>query len=79
MASETIPRPEQVRAARSLLGWSQQDLAAKAGVAISTIADFERGQRSPIPNNALAIRQALEAAVCYLPRQALVMAFIGRS
>ena len=62
MAPETIPRPEQVRAARSLLGWSQQDLAAKAGVAISTIVDFERGQRSPIPNNALAIRQALEAA-----------------
>lgn len=56
------PRPEQVRAARSLLSWSQQDLASKAGVAISTVADFERGQRSPVPNNALAIRQALETA-----------------
>ncbi|WP_434996829.1 helix-turn-helix domain-containing protein [Pectobacterium brasiliense] len=57
-----IPRPEQIRAARSLLGWSQNDLATRAGVAVSTIADFERGQRSPVPNNALAIRQALESA-----------------
>lgn len=62
MRQDTTPRPEQVRAARSLLGWSQQYLASKAGVSISTIADFERGQRSPVPNNALAIRKALETA-----------------
>lgn len=62
MPQDTSPRPEQVRAARSLLGWSQQDLASKAGVAVSTVADFERGQRSPVPNNALAIRQTLETA-----------------
>lgn len=61
MATNTTPRPEQVRAARSLLGWSQQNLAEKAGVAVSTVADFERGQRNLVPNNALAIRQALEA------------------
>ncbi len=60
MLQDISPRPEQIRAARSLLGWSQQDLAAKAGVAVSTVADFERGQRSPVPNNALAIRQVLE-------------------
>lgn len=62
MSPDNDIRPEQVRAARSLLSWSQQDLAAKAGVAISTLADFERGQRSPVPNNALAIRKALEVA-----------------
>jgi transcriptional regulator with XRE-family HTH domain len=50
--------PEQVRAARSLLHWSQNDLAEKAGVAASTVADFERGQRTPVPNNAIAICQA---------------------
>lgn len=61
MAINATPRPEQVRAARSLLGWSQQNLAEKAGVAVSTVADFERGQRNLVPNNALAIRQALEA------------------
>lgn len=62
MKPGTTPRPEQVRAARSLLGWSQQVLATKAGVAVSTVADFERGQRCPVPNNALAIRHALETA-----------------
>ena len=34
--------PKQVRAGRALLAWSQQDLAKKAGVAASTVADFER-------------------------------------
>lgn len=62
MTKDTTPRPEQIRAARSLLGWSQQDLATKAGVAVSTVADFERGHRNPVPNNVLAIRQALEMA-----------------
>lgn len=61
MAEDTL-KPEQVRTARSLLLWSQHDLADKAGVAVSTVADFERGQRSPVLNNALAIRQALETA-----------------
>ncbi len=59
---ESMLRPEHVRAARRLLGWSQQELAAKADKAVSTLVDFERGQRSPVPNNALAIRQALEMA-----------------
>ncbi|WP_250454484.1 helix-turn-helix transcriptional regulator [Caballeronia sp. ATUFL_M2_KS44] len=54
--------PAQVRAARALLGWSQQDLAKQARVAASTIADFERGQRTPIANNSDAIRSALESA-----------------
>lgn len=52
--------PKHVRAARALLAWSQQDLAKAASVATSTIADFERGQRTPVANNAQAIRQALE-------------------
>lgn len=62
MITESDLTPEQVRAARSLIHWSQNDLADQAGVAVSTIADFERGQRSPMMNNALAIRRALEKA-----------------
>ncbi len=62
MKPHIFPRPEQIRAARSLLGWSQNDLASRAGVAVSTVADFERGQRNPVPNNASAIRYALESA-----------------
>lgn len=54
--------PKHVRAARALLAWSQQDLAKAAGVGTSTVADFERGSRTPVANNAQAIRTALETA-----------------
>jgi len=64
---------KQVRAARALLAWSQQELAKTAGVAASTVADFERGQRTPVPNNAEAIRTALtRAGVTFLPGGAVV-------
>ena len=53
--------PAQVKAARALLAWSQQELAAAARVSESTVADFERAARTPVPNNAAAIREALEA------------------
>jgi transcriptional regulator with XRE-family HTH domain len=52
----------QVRAARALLAWSQKDLATRASVGSSTVADFERGQRTPVANNIAAIRKALEDA-----------------
>src|ERR1022692_1311828 len=65
--------PKHVRAARALLAWSQQDLAKAAGVATSTVADFERGQRTPVANNAQAIRSALEgASVSFLPTGAVI-------
>lgn len=54
--------PEQSRAARGWLGWSQDELARRAGVAVSTVKDFERGARKPIGNNLDAIRRAVEAA-----------------
>ena len=54
--------PEQCRAARSWLDWSQQDLAARAKVSLSTVRDFEKRRRKPIANNLAAIRRALEAA-----------------
>lgn len=64
---------KHVRAARALLAWSQQDLAKAAHVATSTVADFERGRRTPVANNALAIRVALEeAGICFLPNGAVI-------
>jgi transcriptional regulator with XRE-family HTH domain len=65
--------PKHVRAARALLAWSQQDLAKQANVAVSTVADFERGHRTPMANNAQAIRGALEkAGIHFLPTGAMI-------
>lgn len=36
--------PEQCRAARGLLNWSQEQLAQLAGVSRSTVRDFENGR-----------------------------------
>jgi len=52
--------PPQCRAARAMLGWSQQELSQRASVARATVADFEREVRIPIPNNLKAIQNALE-------------------
>lgn len=54
--------PEQSRAARAWLDWSQDELAAKASVSLSTVRDFEKGRRVPIANNLTAMRVALEGA-----------------
>lgn len=53
-------RPEQCRAGRALLNWSQEELAKRARVAKQTLADFERGARSPYPRTLADIREALE-------------------
>jgi ribosome-binding protein aMBF1 (putative translation factor) len=54
--------PEQCRAARAWLGWSQQELAQRARVGLSTVKDFERGDRKPMVNNLDAMRRAIETA-----------------
>ena len=52
--------PEQCRAGRAWLNWTQAQLADTAGVALSTLKDFEGGRRVPIGNNLAAMRAALE-------------------
>jgi transcriptional regulator with XRE-family HTH domain len=54
--------PDQSRAARGLLDWSQAELAARSNLSESTIRDFEKGRRVPSINNLAAIRRALQAA-----------------
>jgi transcriptional regulator with XRE-family HTH domain len=59
---------KQSRAARGLLGWSQQKLADAASVSLATIQLFETNKREPIRNNLTAIRRALEeAGVQFIP------------
>jgi len=53
--------PEHSRAARGWLDWTQDELAKKANVSLSTIRDFEKGRRVPIANNIDAIRRVFEA------------------
>src|SRR3954452_14993840 len=53
---------EQCRAARALLDWTQDDLAAHAEVSRSTVRGFEGGQHGLQRATATAIRRALEVA-----------------
>jgi hypothetical protein len=60
--------PEQVRAGRGLLGWSQGHLARAARVGVSTVQDFEAGKRDALPNNTEALRRTLEkGGVTFIP------------
>lgn len=54
----------QVRAARGLLGWSGQDLAAASGVGLATIRRLESGSGSVQANvsTVVALATALEHA-----------------
>lgn len=52
--------PEQCRAARAWLDWSQDALAKASNVGVSTVRDFEAGRREPTRNNLAAMRVALE-------------------
>jgi predicted transcriptional regulator len=54
--------PEQCRAARGLLGWSQGDLAEKAAVGIVTIRHLEAGAHVPRRATLDVIRRSFEAA-----------------
>lgn len=54
--------PAQCRAARALIEWTRDDLAAACQTARSTLADFEANKRQPHPRTLAAIRTALEAA-----------------
>jgi DNA-binding XRE family transcriptional regulator len=54
--------PEQVSAARLLLGWTQDALAAEVGISKWTLCRFETSNQRPSEWIVLAIRLALEDA-----------------
>ena len=60
----------QCRAARSLISWTQEQLAENAGVSRATIADFESNTRQPMKNNIRSIADCLFAAgVDFIPEE----------
>jgi transcriptional regulator with XRE-family HTH domain len=54
--------PEQCRAARGLVAWSQQELAQKAGVGVVTVHQLEAASSQPRRATLDVIRRAFEAA-----------------
>lgn len=52
----------QCRAARALIGWSQDKLATESKVAKATIANFELGRREPYDRTLVDLCATLEAA-----------------
>ena len=58
---ETI-LPAQIRAARSLLNWLQDDLAKAADVALTSVRDIEGEKRSAASGTFASVRRALENA-----------------
>jgi len=58
----------QIRAARALLGWTQQTLADKALVAVNTLRAIEADKSYPTPGSIAAVQQALACGgVVFLP------------
>ena len=52
----------QMKQARALLAWSQDDIAIASGIDTPTIVNFEFGKQSPQPQTLEDIRATLEAA-----------------
>ena len=54
----------QIRAARSLLGWSGIDLAGRSGIGITTLRRYELQKGIPSANTSvlLALKETLEQA-----------------
>ncbi len=57
---------ERLKAARDLRGWSQSDLASRAGMPPSSIAHFETGSRKPSFDTLRRLANALEVTTDYL-------------
>ena len=54
---------EQIRAARALLGWSQTELASRAGLSLPTVKRLEAGFGPRVSDEARAkLQRALETA-----------------
>lgn len=62
MTNVVMITPEQIRAARALLNWSQVQLAEASQIASQSIKNIERGVTDPRLSTAMAIKTTLEKA-----------------
>lgn len=60
--AKNVVNASQIRAARGLLDWSQEDLADATGLSIATIRKIESGHISPRGSTMDTIRSSLESA-----------------
>lgn len=59
----------QIKAARALLGWTQQQLADKAIVSFNAVTRLERNEVDPRASTIAAVEEALvKAGVEFIPR-----------
>jgi ribosome-binding protein aMBF1 (putative translation factor) len=58
----TIVTPAQIRAARAWLGWSQDDLSARARISKRSIARYELGKSVPYPETLATLQRTFESA-----------------
>jgi DNA-binding XRE family transcriptional regulator len=58
----TLTSPCQIRAARALIGWTQNELAVVASVSEMSIKNIERDSANPRVSTLASIKRALEAA-----------------
>src|SRR5690349_24147478 len=61
--SSTHRRKNQVQPQRQKRGWSQQQLADRAGLSRTGVSAIESGRLAPSVNAALALARALECSV----------------
>lgn len=62
MSRDITLHPNQCRAGRALIRWSQAELSQRCGMSKSTIVDFELGKRVLIPRTLIDIRRTFEAS-----------------
>jgi ribosome-binding protein aMBF1 (putative translation factor) len=55
----SVLRPSQCRAARALLGWSQDKLSEQSGVRVLALRRFEAGKTDPRSSTRDAMEKAL--------------------